>query len=232
MIRPRRLKVAMLAAVVVLAITTTSGCSDHPGDAAAVGSNRISSSDLDNVATALCSAQTGSAQQGQPQDLPSRSARQLALSLLIDSKLSFAFGDAVGLQPDQEQVDQAVASREQVVKTVKSAHDRKVLRATLTDLAKSQLIVAEAGRRELVKSGTSKITADNAIAAGTKIRNDWVAKHLDVSVDPRFGTFSKGSLHAGSGSLSVPVSSRSKSGAKQQPSSSWVSGLPDTQKCS
>jgi hypothetical protein len=229
--RPRRLKVVTLAAV-VLAISTMSACSDHPGDAAAVGSERISTSDLDNVATSLCSAQTSSPQQGQPQELPTRSARELALGLLIDSKLSFAYGDAVGLQPDQEQVDQAVASREQVVSTVKSAHERKVLRATLTDLAKSQLILAEVGRRELAKSGTANITSDAAIAAGTKLRNDWVDKHLDVSVDPRFGTFSDGTLHAGGGSLSVPVSTRSKDGVKQQPSSTWVSSLPASQTCS
>jgi hypothetical protein len=168
----------------------------------------------------------------QPQELPTRSARQLALGLLIDAKLSFAYADSVGLAPDREQVDQAVASREEVLTTLKSAQQRKVLRATLTDLAKSQLILAEAGRRELVKAGTANITADAAIAAGTKLRNDWAAKHVDVSVDPRFGTFSKGSLRSGSGSLSVPVSSRSKQGAKQQPSSSWVSGLPASQTCS
>ena len=107
-----------------------------------------------------------------------------------------------------------------------------MLRATLTDLAKSQLILAEVGRRELAKAGTANITSDAAIAAGTKLRNDWVDKHLDVTVDPRFGTFSKGTLHAAGGSLSVPVSSRSKDGAKSQPSSTWVSSLPASQTCS
>ena len=231
MIRPR-LKVVTLVATVVLAITATSSCTEHPGAAATVGSDRVSTGVLDNVATALCSAQTSSQQPGQPQQLPTRSARQLALSLLIDARLSFAYGDAIGVQPDPNQVDQAVASREQVLSTLKSAHDRKVLRATLTDLAKSQLILAEVGKRELAKSGTANITSDAAIAAGTKLRNDWVDKHLDVSVDPRFGTFSQGTLHAGGGSLSVPVSTRSKDGVKQQPPSTWVSSLPASQTCS
>ena len=90
-----------------------------------------------------------------------------------------------------------------------------MLRDTIVDVVKGQLVLIEAGRRELIKSRSSGRAdhGDTALQAGTKLRTDWAAKNVDVTVDPRFGTFSQGSLQGGSGSLSVPVSSRSKSGA-------------------
>jgi hypothetical protein len=112
--------------------------------------------------------------------------------------------------------------------------DRTVLRDTITAVVKGQLVLIEVGRRELVKRGApnSQITADAALQAGNTLLDDWAAKHVDISVDPRFGTYSKSGLQATSGSLSAPVSSRSKQGAAAQPSNSWVSSLPASQKCS
>lgn len=228
--RPRRV---VAAAVAVLSLTATAACSTHPGDAAVVGSDRLSTSDVDDVAGALCAAQGTSPQAGQSQTLPSRAARQGALRLMIDARLSQSYGDSLGVEPDQEQVDAAIASQEQTIKAVKGK-DRTVLRDTIDDVVKGQLILIEVGRRELLKRGAqpSQVTGDTALQAGTKLRNDWAGKHVDVSVDPRFGTYSQGSLQGGSGSLSIPVSSRSKAGAAPQPASSWVSALPASQKCS
>jgi hypothetical protein len=229
--RPRPLKV-VAAAAAVLALTFTTGCDTHPGNAAVVGADRLSTSHVDDVASALCAAQGTSNAPGQ-QELPSRAARQGALRLLIDANLSQKYGDSLGIQPDQEQVDAALSSQEGTLAAVKGK-DRSVLRDTITEVVKGQLVLIEAGRRELVKRGApeSQVTGNVALQAGTKLRDDWAAKHVDVSVDPRFGTYSKGSLQGSSGSLSVPASSRSKAGAAQQPSSTWVSSLPASQKCS
>ena len=232
MTRPRPLRV-VASVVAVLALTATAACSTHPGDAAVVGSDHLSTSDIDDVAGALCAAQGASAQSGQAQQLPSRAARQGALRLLIDARLSASYGDALSVKPDQEQIDNAISSQEQTINAVKGK-DRTVLRDTIVDVVKGQLILIEAGRRELVKRGApaAQVTGDTALQAGTKLRNDWAAKHVDVSVDPRFGTYKQGGLQGSSGSLSVPATSRSKAGAAPQPSSSWVSALPAAQKCS
>jgi hypothetical protein len=231
-IRPRPRRV-VAAAVAVLSLTATAACSTHPGDAAVVGSEALSTSQVDDVAGALCSAQGASAQSGQTQTLPTRAARQGALRLLIDARLSAKYGDSVGVEPDQQQVDAAIASQEQTLKAVKG-EDRSVLRDTIVDVVRGQLILIEVGRRALLKSGApaAQVTGDAALQAGTKLRNAWADKNVDVTVDPRFGTYSQGSLKGGSGSLSVPVSSGSKAGAAPQPASSWVSSLPASQKCS
>jgi hypothetical protein len=228
--RPPTRTVSALVAAGALALSLA-GCSTHPGDAATVGSTSIGTAHLDDVASAICSAQAQNQQAGQPQVQSSRSNRELALGLLIDSQLSADYGDAEGLRPSQEQLNRAMASRAQLLASVPEKH-REVLRTTLTDLDKSQLTMAEAGRRALEKAGSKNITAQTAIPAGIKVRNDWVKKHVDVTVDPRFGTFSNGNLKAKSGSLSSPVSSQARAGAKTQPSSAWLASLPATQKCS
>jgi hypothetical protein len=205
-----------VAALVVAPVLALSACSAHPGAAAVVGSDTISESRVDDVALALCSAQTAS-QTGASQDLAGRAARQGALAVLINGKLSKQYGDANGLEPDQSQVSAAVDA----------------FSDTLREYAEGQLVVAAAGTDELRKRGAKSVTQEQALAAGTKLRDTWVRKHVKVKVDPRFGRFTQaGTLAFTSGSLSSPVSDQAAAGAKQQPASTWVSTLPTTQKCS
>src|SRR5689334_19237810 len=181
-------------------LTATAACDTHPGDAAVVGSDHLSTSKIDDVASALCAAQ--GSQAGPSQPLPSRAARQGALRLLIDARLATQYAASLGVKPDQKQVDAALQSQESTINAV-GGKDRTVLRDTITDVVKGQLVLIEIGRRELIKRGAnpSQITAQIALQAGTTLLNGWAAKHVDVSVDPRFGTFSKGGLQPGGGSL-------------------------------
>ncbi len=226
MTRPiRRLSALVAAGALALSL---SGCDSHPGDAARVGSSAIDTGRLDRVATALCSAQASSPGAGEQS---SRSNRELALGVLIDSHLSTAYAKAVGVTPSRAQLEQAATARQQLIDSVPAKY-RPTLTATLRGLDRSQLTMAEVGRRALVKSGATNVTAQTAIPAGLKLRDAWVKKHLHVTVDPRFGTFTGGQLKARSGSLSAPVSSQAVAGAKTQPPSSWLSSLPPSQKCS
>ena len=226
--RPRILGLPVLLAAAAL---VTSGCAAQPGSAAVVGSDRIAASQLDDVAGALCAAQSGSAQQSaQPQELVSRAARQGALDVLINGALSRQFGASRGVAPDQEQISSALAANQQTIDSIPAA-SRSVFRDTLRGYAEGQLMLVEIGKAELAKRGTANATDQQAIAAGTQLRNAWVAKHVSVKVDPRYGHFVKGALRAGSGSLSTPVSAAAVNGAKAQPPASWVSSLPASQKC-
>lgn len=228
MTRTRTLKLSVLAAASALAM---SACSAHPGSAAVVGSESIGGGRLDEVASALCSAQGSAAQSSQPQELASRAARQGALDVLINGSTSRQFGESQGVEADQEQLASAVDANKATIAKL-PADRRTVFRETLVDYATGQLMLGEIGKNELEKQGTSNATAEQAVAAGTKLRDAWVEKNLKVSVDPRYGTFSKGALVAKSGSLSAAVSADAVDGAAQAPSSSWVSSLPASQKCS
>jgi hypothetical protein len=214
-----------------VAALALSACSTHPGSAAVVGPVSISHKQLDDVALALCSAQSGAAQAGQAQDLAGRAARQGALGVLLNSALSKQYGESRGAQADQSRVSAAVSANQSTITGLPPSR-RAAFRQTLRDFAEAQLMMIAVGRTELSKKGTKSPTDQQALAAATPLRNAWAKKNLTVSVDPRYGRFSNGTLTAQSGSVSVPVSARAATGAKQNPGTSWVSALPASQKCS
>jgi hypothetical protein len=209
-----------------MALSSLSGCDTHPGAAAVVGSESISQGRLDDVALALCSAQSASS----PQALAGRAAREGALSVMVSSELSRQFGRAMGVDPDQSQVSAAVTANQSTIDKLPASR-RSAFTDTLRTYAEGQLVVIAVGRRALLERGTKSPTADQAVAVGTALRDAWVKKHLKVTVDPRYGRFTKGSLVTSSGSLSVPVSAIATAGAKAQPDASWVSALPASQQC-
>lgn len=225
MTRARIVKVSALVAGAALAL---SGCGLHPGAAAVVGDTTLSGAEVDDAAAALCSANiTGAKARGEAKpDLASRGARQAALQLLVDTELSRQFAEAEGIEPDPSQVSTALAQNRQTIDLL--PEDRQ---DDFTDIlrgyAEGQLVLIEAGRAAL---GDDSAAQDAAVSAGTKLRNRW-ARSVDVEVDPRYGTYARGTLTPASGSLSLPVSQRAAAGANADPAASWVAGLPMSQKC-
>lgn len=229
MTRARNVKAALVAAATALVLT---GCGMHPGAAAVVGDDPISGEQVDDAAAALCSANIKSSQaQGQPApDLPARGARQGALQLLIDSELSRQFGEARGVEPDQGQVSQALASNSSTTRLLPEGR-RAAFTEIIRSYAEGQLVLLEVGKRSLAESGQFSPSDDEAITEGARLRDEW-AKAVDIEVDPRYGSFDRGQLSPSSGSLSIPASQRATEGEKAEPSADWVAGLPATQKCS
>jgi hypothetical protein len=226
--RTRTLSGAALAAVCAVSL---SACSMHPGQAALVGSEKISDHEVDDVAQALCSAQSGSQQAPGAQALSSRAARQGALDVLINSTLSRQFGRSRGVQPDQEQVSAALTANAQTISKLPKSR-RGTFRDTLQQYAEGQLVLIDIGKASLTKAGTKSATDQQSIAAGTKLRDAWAKDHADVVVNPRYGHYAQGALKSSSGSLSAPVSATAVAGAKANPGQAWVASLPASQKCS
>jgi hypothetical protein len=222
--RTRRLQRQVLAAAACVAL---SACSVHPGAAAMVGSKPISSDSVDAFARALCYNPNASA----GQTVASRAVRQNALRNLVNASLAQQYGEAHGIVADQGKVSAFMASNESALAQV-PADRRAVLTQRLQELVEGQLILVEAGRRELQQQGSTTISDQSAYTAGTRLLAAWARKHVDVSVDPRFGTFTNGNLVPSSGSVSVAVSKSATAAAKAQPPTSWVAGLPASQKCS
>jgi hypothetical protein len=224
--RSRTLKGSLTA---VLAAGALTACTAHPGAAAVVGSDRISDGHLDDVARALCTAQK--IQTSVPQPLSSRAARQGALSVLLNSELSLQFGRAKGIEPSQGQVSGAVAANQQTLDKLPT-EEKAAFEDTLRKYSEAQLILIEAGRRAYAAKGSTIPSAQQALTAGQQARDAWVRRHVDVSVDPRYGRFVSGALQPAGGSLSVAASSQAVAGSSANPGQSWVSSLPANQKCS
>jgi hypothetical protein len=215
------------AAASAAAALLLAGCgSASPGDAAVVGPDTIPVSQVDDVATALCSANAS----GSQQQLATRQARQGALSVLIQTALADQLGAKQRVQADPAQVSAALDQNAATIQAL-PPDERPAFRSALQDYVEGQLMVREAGRKALQANGAATVTDQRAQAAGAALLQRY-AKTVDISVDPRFGTFEQGDLKAGSGSLSVPVSARAADGSSSNPSASWVSGLPVNQKCS
>lgn len=231
MARTRRTRSVVAAAAALVALSTVSACSNHPGYAAVVGADSISPTQVDDVAHALCPVLMRNAQTGAAQPVADRTARGAALGNLISSSLSKQYGASKGVQADQTALASAV---NQVATTAKQlpADRRATFTQTGRDYFEGYLILGAIGQDALVKAGQKNVAQSAAVAAGTKLRDAWVSKHLTVTVDPRYGSYAKGALVPSSGSLSVAASSRSKAGAQVTSPPTWIDGLPANQKCS
>ena len=173
----------------------------------------------------------GGQSSAQPQDLASRGARQGALDVLINSALSRQYGASQGVQPDQEQVSAALAANAQNISGLPAEH-ASGLRGHAAGVRRGPADAIEIGRRELAEAGAKNATEQQAVSEGTKLRNAWAAKNADVTVDPRFGEYSKNALLPKSGSLSVAASKSATDGGSPDPSPGWIASLPASQKCS
>ncbi|HLN78576.1 MAG TPA: hypothetical protein VK204_16140 [Nocardioidaceae bacterium] len=220
----RRVKLAALAAGVAL----LAGCGVHPGAAAVVGSDEISTSEVDDVAVAVCSANLASARASNATlpTLPTRGARQLAMQILLEGELSRQFGEHEGVSANQQQVSQALAQNEQGFAML-PADQRDDFKNALKQYAEGQLILLEIGKQKLGKDASD----NDAINEGKRLRDEYV-KSLDVQIDPRFGRFENGAFKPGGTSLSVAQSSTARAGDRAKPADAFVAGLPSSQQCS
>lgn len=219
--------------LVVAALLALSGCGEvHPGTAASVGSETISHDEVDELALTLCAVGTAGAEaQGQPApETATRVNRESALGLLIENALSRQFGEQRGVEPDRRQVTAALAANEQNI-AILPEKQREELRTAIEDFEEGRSILATIGRRSLEDSGQSQVSAEQALAEGQRLRRRFVSG-LDIDVDPRYGSFERGSLQPGSQSLSVPASQEAVAAARDELSPSFVSSLPASQKCS
>lgn len=225
-----RRRLAPLAAALVLVL---SGCGQvHPGTAVSVGSERIGHEEVDDLATALCSVNTVSAElSGQPPpETAARVNREAAVGILIEISLSRQFGEERDAVPDEDLVSQALAQNAQRLAAL-PASVRPGFRTALADFAEGQSILINIGRESLEASGGSEVPDDQALAEGQRLRSEFVTG-FDIEVDPRYGSWDRGALQPGGQSLSVPVSQEAVAGSRSDPAPDFVSGLPASQKCS
>jgi hypothetical protein len=216
-----------LATVGLVALT---GCAVHPGAAAVIGQDTISTGQVDALAKGLCSTNAAGVAAG-GQQAASRGARQGALQVLIETDLSQQFGKQRGVEPDQQQISKALAGSRGTIQQL-PVEQRAAFKQALVQYWEGQLMLIDVGRQALQAQGKAHVTDQQAIAEGNRLRQQW-AKNISVSVDPRFGTFWRGTFQpaAGGGSISVPASDSARAGNTTDPNGAYVSSLPASQKC-
>jgi hypothetical protein len=222
-----------LSALAAAAVVVLTGCGAlHPGSAAVVGPTTITHDRVDALAAALCSANIKGAEASgqQAPELPTRGSREAALQVLVDSRLSQLFGREKDVEPNRRIVSQAMAQNRQAVELLPESQ-RDAFRQALEEYATGQSILVEAGRASLAAQGRTDVPDDQAFAEGERLRGEYL-KSVEVEVDPRYGSFEKGTLRPGGTSLSVPASDSARAAAAAQPAAGFVSALPASQRCS
>ena len=224
----RRSKALAIAAAATL---TVSGCGGvAPGSAIEVEDTTITHDRVDAVAAALCSANLeGAAAQGQPRPIiPSRGAREGALQVLLDIALSQEFGEARGVEPNQNLVSMAMSQNEVGLRLLPEDR-REAFRTALREYAEGQAMLIEAGRQSLEESGATNVTDEQALAEGERLRAEFV-ESAAVEIDPRYGSFESGELRLGGQSLSVAVSEAARQAGN--PNAAFAAQLPASLQCS
>jgi hypothetical protein len=222
----RRVLTGALAAA-TMALT---GCSAlSPGVAADVDGHTFSTTDVDDLADALCAVNAAQPSSAGATEVSGRQARGAAVSRLVQVQLAEQLGEEEGLRPDEARVAQQLKGVEDQLADVP---DDQL--ATFMDsyarLVRGADVLTQLGRRSLSEQGQTSIDDTAALEEGQKLLQAY-AEEADVEVDPRFGTFEKGQVIPGDGSLSVPVTQNAVDGVAQEPSPEFLSGLPPTQKC-
>ena len=216
----------LAAAGVAVLLTACSG--PGPGVAADVNGQHITVQEVDDFAQVLCALSGSQASSG---GTPTSQVRSQALQILLSIALTNDMTD-VSTHVNQARVSSIEQQMNQSRDTVPSG-DQGTFDSVVAKFARAQSATIDLGRQALEAAGKKgPISDQDAYTAGSRLRTLYAAKKADIQVDPRFGTMVNGTLKAGSGSLSVPVSQGARDAAASTPVGSHVSALPASQKCS
>ena len=196
----RTTKLAVVAAVAALSL---SGCAGlHPGQAAKVGADTISTRQVDEFAKPLC---TYFAKSGQP--TTSANVRRTALEILVRGKLAHDFGAKHDLQLDQSSLANGVKKVADSLTGI-AGDERTTFLDNVRYSIEGDMFVQQAVAAQLRASGQQP-TQQTVATATQQLYTDW-AKKAGVTLDPRFGTWQDVTAAPGNGSLSVATSGADK----------------------
>jgi hypothetical protein len=204
------------------------GTGFHPGVAAQVGSDRVSVSRVDEVASNYCSA-ISEQLRGDHQVLPLRYLRGGVAGQLALVAAAKQLAEEYDVEPGA-QYDQKVAELQGAVATLPEKQQDAVIEVESSASYISGVQQA-VGTEVLRKQGTAKPTTAQAAQAGQRTFNAWLDDH-EVDLDPQFGVELKdGQAVPADTSLSHAVGSNAKKGDADTPDPAYAGSLPSSHRC-
>jgi peptidyl-prolyl cis-trans isomerase SurA len=207
------------------------GTQFHPGVAAEVGDQTITTKHVDQVVADYCTGvEAVIKDQGQVVDLqpkPGYSLSQTLTSNLIARSAAEQLAEDYDVQPTST-FKTSLAQLDTVL--VKLDDDqRDAVIEYVSALPFAQDVLTTIGGIELSKNGNDKASDDDKYAAGQDVLKKWIADH-DVEVNPKYGLdVSTGS--AVNTDVSYALSRTAKDGLSSDASSGYAAALPDSQSC-
>jgi hypothetical protein len=223
----------VLLAVTGTAMLALTGCTQTGNVAARVGDVTVPTSDVDFLTRMQCDtldkASADASQAGGAQMVATAQIRTGMVNTLIQSELNRQLAERDHLGYDQATLRSVMQQFESVVSNVPSK-DRSRFRDKVEDVYRGQLQVYTLAQSQLATQGVATPSQDQVDQAVAAIQ-DKFRKTVDVKVNPQYGANDSGVAGSVDPSLSLAVSSFAKASRSSQPDATWVSKLPDDQRC-
>lgn len=226
----KRLVLTAVAGVTLLAL---SGCAGTGNEAARVGDETVTTSDVNFMTRVQCAALDKAAkdpeQGGQVQADSRRQVRANMLNALVESELYAQLAKKAGLDYDRATYRQVMDQFEPAVQSVpKKDQDR--FRELVGGFYRGQLQVFSLAKQKLAQQGVTSPSDDELQNAIASIKADFL-KEVGLEINPVYGADANGLAGRVDPSLSVPISSYAKKAATTPQSPDFINGLPSRQRC-
>jgi len=227
----RALPVLPVVSVFLLAGCGVAGTQFHPGIAAEVGDETITTKHVDQVTADYCAGvQAVIKSQGQAVDLQPRPGRTLTQSLISDLITRSAveqLAEDYDVEPTSTFKTNLAELDTVLVKLDDDQRDAVTEYVSARPLAEDLLI--SIGGIELAKTSSATATDDDKYAAGQDVLKKWLDDH-DVEVNPRYG------LDVSTGSpvdtdVSYALGKTAKGGLAATDDTDYAAALPESQSC-
>ena len=225
----RALPVLPVVSVFLLAGCGVAGTEFHPGIAAEVGDQTITSQHLDKVTDDYCSGfetlSKDDPERGDP--VPLRYVTNQFATILVDQAAAEQLADQYDVEPSPAYKGSLAQIEPEIAKL--SEDQKEAFLEILGADNYNKDVLTQIGEISLQDQGTTDATPDDQYAEGQKVLSAWVADH-DVEVNPKYAVDLDATGQVDT-DLSYAVGSTAKDGLKPQPDPAYTSSLPSHLVC-
>ncbi len=221
----------MLAVVSVplLAGCGVAGTQFHPGVAAEVGDQTITTRHLDQVTHDYCTGfeKISKDDPEQSEPVPLRYVTNQFATILVVRAAAEQLADQYDVEPSSA-YKRGFAQLEPEIEDL-SEDQQEAFREILGADNYSQDVLPQIGAASLQDQGTTDATEEDQYAEGQKVLAAWIAEH-DVEVNPKYAVDLDGTGQVDT-DLSYAVGTTAKGGLEPEPDAAYTGSLPDHLVC-
>jgi hypothetical protein len=230
-VRLQRCLPVLATSVLLLTGCGVAGTSFHPGVAAQVGDDTITTKHVDQVTDDYCTA-VEAVTKGQPeaadqQQQPLRYLTHEFANDLIIRSATEQLAEGYDVEPSASYKSDLAQLEPQLVKLNDDQRDAVV--EIIGARSYAQDVLTSIGGIELGKGGSSDATDDDKYVAGQKLLTQWVADH-DVEINPKYG-IDFGTPTQVDTDLSYALGTTAKDGLLPESDPDYAASLPDHLVC-
>jgi hypothetical protein len=211
--------------LVLLAGCGVAGTEFHPGVAAQVGDETLTTRHVDEVTADYCTA-IEEVTKGDPnagnQQTPMRYLAHDFATTLVEEAAAEQLAEEYDVEPSAAYKESLAQLEPQRADLDEEQQD--AVREVIGARAYTDDVLAQIGRTELEDQGQDDATPEDQLAAGRERLNAWVADH-DVEINPRYAV-ELGTVGQVDTDLSFAVDDQAKGGLAAEVDADYTSGLP------